>query len=209
MGMVGYYITCTAPKPAPDATAAMRLLDARQYQQAIHALTPLLVTYPDSLRWLRFRGFAFDEQMRYEAGIADFTEVLRRNSHDVVSLNNRGYALYQSGRLQDAVTDYNHALTLNSAFLPARSNRALVLVALERYDSALQDIEQAINSGSTTNSTLYNLQGYCLLQLNHPAAAIEAFSEAIKLDAGYSDALSNRAAAYRIRDSAALTHQAH
>lgn len=207
IGILMLYTTCTVPKPAPDAATAMHLIGTEQYQQAIDALNPIINAYPDSLRWLRLRGFAFDGLLRYKEGIADFTEVLRHKPEDVATLNNRGYALYQSGRLTDALADYSRALFLSPDFVAARSNRALVLVALGHYANALNDIEHAIKCGSTTNSTLYNLQGYCLLQQKQPTAAISAFDEAIELEDGYSDAQRNRAAAYRMRDSAALTLQ--
>jgi tetratricopeptide (TPR) repeat protein len=176
----------------------MHLLETKQYQQAVDVLTPLISTYPDSLRWLRLRGFAYDELLRYEAGIADYTVVLRSQPGDVPTLNNRGYAYYQSGKLAAALLDYSRALALHPAYVPARSNRALVLVALARYPQALVDIDRAFYEGATANSSLYNLQGYCLLQLKHPLAAIHAFDHAISLDAGYADAVSNRVAAYQL-----------
>ena len=189
---------CSVPKPTVDASSAIRSLHARHYQQAIKEFTVLLDACPDSVRWRQLRGFAFDELGQYEAGIADYSIVLNRLPTDVRCLSNRGYALYQINRLGEAVTDYDRALELDPTFLPARSNRALVLVALARYPQALADIERAIAEGDTANSTLYNLQGYCLLQLNRPAFAICAFDKAIALDAGYADAVSNRVAAYQL-----------
>jgi tetratricopeptide (TPR) repeat protein len=198
IGLLGQYAACTASKPKPDANAAMQLLEAKQYQQAVDILTPLISAYPDSLRWLRLRGFAYDELLRYGAGIADYTAVLSRQPDDVPTLNNRGYAYYQSGELAAALLDYSRALALHPAYVPARSNRALVFVALARYPQALVDIDRALYEGATENSSLYNLQGYCLLQLKHPLAAIHAFDQAISLDEGYADAVSNRIAAYQI-----------
>ena len=198
VGVLGQYTACMAPKPRPDANAAMHLLEAKQYQQAVDVLNPLISAYPDSLRWLRLRGFAYDELLRYEAGIADYTMVLSRQPDDVPTLNNRGYAYYQIGQLAAALLDYSRALALHPAYVPARSNRALVLVALARYPQALVDIDRALYEGAAANSSLYNLQGYCLLQLKHPLAAIHAFDQAISLDAGYADAVSNRIAAYQL-----------
>lgn len=177
------------------ASTAIRALESHEYRQAIAAFTVLLNAYPDSVRWRRLRGFAFDMTGQYEAGIADYTSVLSLLPNDASCLSNRGYAFYQMSRLGEAVADYSRALELDPGFLPARSSRALALVALARYPQALLDINRAIAEKATGNSTLYNLQGYCLLQLNRPAPAIKAFDEALRLDAGYSDALSNRAAA--------------
>jgi hypothetical protein len=39
MGMLWDYTACTAPKPAPDVTAATRMIGAKQYDQAIDVLT--------------------------------------------------------------------------------------------------------------------------------------------------------------------------
>jgi tetratricopeptide (TPR) repeat protein len=113
--------------------------------------------------------------------------VLNRVPEDVLTLNNRGYAFYQVKQLGEAVADYNRPLELDPAFLPARSSRALVLVAFARYPQALVDIDWAVAEGETANSTLYNLQGDCLLQLNRPVPAIQAFDKALRLNAGYTD----------------------
>ena len=117
---------------------------------------------------------------------------------DVLCSNNRDYAFYQTNQIGEAVADYNRALELDPGFLSARSNRALALVALERYLQALVDIDRALAEGATANSSLYNLQGYCLLQLKHPLAAIHALDQAISLDAGCADAVINRIAAYQL-----------
>lgn len=189
---------CSSPKPAPNVSAAIQSLRTEHYQTAIAQLTPLVEAYPDSVRWFRFRGFASDNLGHYQAGIADFTEVLIRQPGDIASLNNRGYAFYQTNQIGEAVADYNRALELDPGFVSARSNRALALVALKCYPHALLDINRALAEGATTNSTLYNLRGYCLLQLKHPLAAIHAFDRAISLDAGYADAVNNRIAAYQL-----------
>ena len=189
---------CSKPKPAMDATSAIRSLHAKRYQQAIEEFTMLLDACPDSMRWHRLRGFAFDEMGQYQAGIADYTKVLNSQRTDVLCYNNRGYAFYQTNQIGEAVADYNRALELDPGFLSARSNRALALVALERYPQALVDIDRVLAEGATANSSLYNLQGYCLLQLKHPLAAIHAFDQAISLNAGYTDAVSNRIAAYQL-----------
>ena len=180
------------------ASTAIRALESHEYRQAIAAFTVLLNAYPDSVRWRRLRGFAFDMTGQYEAGIADYTKVLSRTPNDVLCLSNKGYAFYQNNQLSESVADYNRVLELDPTFVPARGNRALVLVALARYPQALVDIDWAIAGGATTNSILYNLKGYCLLQLNRPVPAIQAFDKAIALNAVYTDALSNREAAYRL-----------
>lgn len=190
------------PAPVPSAANAIHLMRSANYQYAIREFDMLLKVCPDSVRWLRLRGFAYDKLGMYEAGIEYFTAALHYQPQDVATLNNRGYAFYQIGQVKQAVADYNRAIELNATFVPAHGNRALALVARQQYAEALQDIGFVLAHGDTVNSTLFNLQGYCLTQRNLPNEAIEAFNRAIMLDSGYTDALQNRAAAYRLKTEA-------
>jgi tetratricopeptide (TPR) repeat protein len=99
------------------------------------------------------------------------------------------------GDLEGALSDYDKANAANGEYTEVLFNRAYTLKLMGDYDAALSDVESLVVL-EPENPANWNLKGNISLLYGEYNDAIEAYSEAISLDAQYAEAYYNRGLAY-------------
>lgn len=87
---------------------------------------------------------------------------------------NLGNLYFEEGELEEAAKAYRKAIAEFPSFRRAHRNLAMVLVREDQLDEALEPLLEAIRLGDSDGAT-YGLLGYCRLQRNEWASALQAY----------------------------------
>jgi tetratricopeptide (TPR) repeat protein len=85
---------------------------------------------------------------------------------------------FQNGELESARKHYESALKKFPDFRRAHKNLGLLLVQSEKFEPASKHLSKAVELGDRDGRN-FGLLGYCLLQLESPLAAEEAYRNAV------------------------------
>lgn len=109
----------------------------------------------------------------------------------------RGWAYYSLGRYEKASRDFKSGISSEGTLDPTFLNASLAWCAyrLENYESGLQYAELAIEQRKD-NSEGWNVMGWCLIQLDRPAEAVQAFTQFINLQPKETSGYTSRSYAY-------------
>jgi tetratricopeptide (TPR) repeat protein len=144
----------------------------------------------------------------YQDAIADFSQALQIDPNDSDTYYNRGYAHHSLGNYEKAIADYSEAIRLNPQFAQAFSNRGYTYFVLKNYQQAINDATKAIELNrdsdnayvsrgnahdelGNSNRAYYN-RGLTRNRLNQHQAAIQDYSEAVRLQPTFAEAYYNR-----------------
>ncbi|MBU6300399.1 MAG: tetratricopeptide repeat protein [Verrucomicrobia bacterium] len=94
---------------------------------------------------------------------------------------NRGNLLFEEGKLENALTAYEAAIKLVPSFRRAHRNLALTILRKDSFAKALPPLLEAIRLGDQDGLT-YGLLGYCRLQEEHWASALQAYRMALLME---------------------------
>ncbi|HEY1602507.1 MAG TPA: tetratricopeptide repeat protein [Pirellulales bacterium] len=129
-----------------DATTheakALTLATQTKFDEARASLDRALELAPDSVEILLQRGRVNMLAGKNEAGLADFSEVLRIDRDNVPALLLRAEAAIPD-HLDEAMEDLNKALDLRPGMVPALRQRAALLAHAHKYLAAVGDLELA------------------------------------------------------------------
>ena len=89
------------------------------------------------------RGKQAFERREYAAALADFQDVLNRNSSFADVRHFAGLCLSFLGHPDAALTEFEHAVNLNPRYIEAHINRAITLNELGRFEEARVSFGQA------------------------------------------------------------------
>jgi Flp pilus assembly protein TadD len=123
--------------------------------------------------------------------IAEFTRSLHLSPDNPVVTANLGYAHMLLHNWTQAKALFEKALTLDSTLAETRNNLGIVLAKMGDYDGALAQMERVSGRGVAFN----NLGVVLLVLRKDPAAAIQAFEQALRYIPDYEKAQANLAAA--------------
>lgn len=87
---------------------------------------------------------------------------------------NLGNLQFEEGKLEEAARAYRNAIEEFPSFRRAHRNLAMVLVREDKLDEALEPLLEAVRLGDSDGAT-YGLLGYCRLQRNEWASALQAY----------------------------------
>jgi tetratricopeptide (TPR) repeat protein len=124
---------------------------------------------------------------RYDLGdragaLADYSEVLRVQPHNALTLNNRALARYDLGDKRGAMEDFNTALDLNPhAAWVIYCNRGYIRSELGDRLGAIEDFTYAIQLNSDYAAALF-CRGLSRTRMRNTHGAIEDYSEVIRLE---------------------------
>lgn len=165
------------------------------------------------------RGQVLAALGRNEAAIEEFTQVIAVDPNYPEYRFDRGNLLNRMGRFSEALADYEAAMRLGPPFAELYHNRGDLRLTMGDTDSAIADFKRALElepdhvesrialmslvpaaeavslAGSHEDARLRCALGLSLLELDLPAEAREAFTDALRLDPGLTEALVNRAVA--------------
>jgi len=94
---------------------------------------------------------------------------------------NRGNLLFEEGKLENAITAYQAAIKMYPSFRRAHRNLALSILRKDSVQKALPSLLEAIRLGDQDGLT-YGLLGYCRLQEERWASALQAYRMALLVE---------------------------
>ncbi len=105
-----------------------------------------------------------------------------------------GLSYNRLGRVDEAILAYRRAITLKPDFAPAIENLGLAYFQQKRYKEAIKAFESLQSYKSDANT--YNYLGESYLETGKMQKSIEAFSNAVNMDASFEKARFNLGRAY-------------
>lgn len=91
-----------------------------------------------------------------------------------------GNLYYQEGDVPKSVSSYSNAVKKFPNYSQAYYNRGRAYVAANDYKNALKSLQKSLEI-ETGDGTMYGLIGYCYLNMDKPATALDAYKVAIML----------------------------
>ncbi len=129
-------------RAATAHNAAVTLMQAGRYQEAIDGFTQALAIQPDSSETLVHRGMAYMAIDMEEKALADFERASPSPAASVDELASfRGDCLFVLGREKEAEETYTEGLALSPDNPKLLLRRAQVRGQLDDYDGALEDFD--------------------------------------------------------------------
>jgi tetratricopeptide (TPR) repeat protein len=119
------------------------LMDKRDNDKAIIALSAAHDADPDNISIINSRGIAYERKGDDDHAMADYNLALQIRSNFASALNNRGTVYLRKRALQSALDDFNAALKYAPNMFVAHTNRAQVLTLNKDFDGALADFTEA------------------------------------------------------------------
>jgi tetratricopeptide (TPR) repeat protein len=165
---------------------AKALIGLDRQADALAPLNDLLKRKPSQFEALYLRGLAYRGLAQYEKAIADLTAAVRQKPDDYECQYNLGFTLAKLNRLTEARQHLEKALSIDPDSQEAMFQLAGVLRKLGQTELAAKELrdfqnrkkqQQMVDVASTTANKANQA-----LEEGHPAAAIENYRAALKLD---------------------------
>jgi tetratricopeptide (TPR) repeat protein len=135
-------------------------------------------------------GLVFQNQGRFAAALAQYSEALRLNPGGAQAHNNVGVILQRQGKLDAAAAHYAEAQRLNPDYLDAHFNLGLVLSRQGKFTAAAAQYAEALRLNPGLVAAHINLGADLSRQGQHGMAAAH-FVEALRLKPGDVEARKN------------------
>lgn len=137
----------TAPTSGERGKEGAAPVEARQYQEAVAALTKSIEASPQDATLYRNRGIAYTHLGQYDQAFQDLNKAIKLDSRDAISYNQRGIVYYQLEKYAPAVDDFTKAIERNAELAEAYQNRGIVHRKLGNYSQAIPDLRKAVQAG--------------------------------------------------------------
>lgn len=205
--LFGSYPLATAAELSNEAEAAQIYTQSGiaafkngDYPTAYNAFSQAIQLDPQSGTAYSNRCLTDIHLEKYELAIADCSKALGLKPTDKEAYLNRGLAAYRMGNPELAIADNTRVLELTPHDPRAYYNRGLAKVEQGAYREALVDYSEALRQLSpldrTTIALIQNDRGVAHVMLQQYQPAIDAFTQAIQVDAENTRAFFNRGCAY-------------
>jgi tetratricopeptide (TPR) repeat protein len=119
------------------------LINKREYDHALEALSPAVDLDPDNVVILNLRGVAHERKGQDDLAMADYNLAIQKRPTFGVPYNNRGTIYLRKAALQSALDDFNLSIKYAPKFLLGYTNRARVRTLTKDFDGALADFAEA------------------------------------------------------------------
>ena len=129
----------------------------------------------------------------HDGAIKNYSEAIRKNPQLKQAYNNRGNIWLEKSVYDKAIADYTEAIRIDPSYLSALCNRGMARAQSKDLDGAIDDINRAIRL-NPKSSRPYNYLGR--FWNNKPEKAIEAYTQAIRLDPNDYDSYNMRSVLY-------------
>ncbi len=174
-----------ALKLAPDDAStheakALTLGTQQKWDEARASLDRALELAPNSIEVLLQRGRINILAGKREAGLADFSEVLRIDADNVPALLLRAEAAIPD-HLDEALEDLNKALDLRPGLVPALRQRASLLAHAKKFTAAESDLKLARKLEPTDQSAALQLAAVYVVE-GKTADALQLYAEILQAD---------------------------
>jgi tetratricopeptide (TPR) repeat protein len=144
------------------------------------------------------RGTGWTQKSDFARGIIDFTESLRLNPKNIVSLNNRGFALLSKGETAKAVDDLDAAIALDPKNPIIFGSRGVMWRQIGEFDKSIADLNEAIRL-DPKQASMYNNRAITWQSAGDYDRAIADLDDAIRLNPVDEKAYGNRGTLWRLK----------
>ncbi len=168
------------------------LATLEKYDEALEALSEAIELEPKSPFAYVHRARIHVIQSRPQEALEDLNECLTLAPNTLAALILRAGAYQQLGEKDKALADVDAALKVKPNHLPALKARAALLAGDGKFDLAITDLKEVSKAAPKDPTVLLQL-GMLYSAGKHLNEAIEAFTQALQLDAKNQAALQGRA----------------
>ncbi|MBR0820514.1 caspase family protein [Bradyrhizobium liaoningense] len=119
------------------------LINKRDYDRAIEALSSAIDLDPDNVGAVNLRGLSHERKGEDDLAMADYNLAIQKRSNFGYAYNNRGTIHLRHGALQSALDDFNLSIKYTPSFLLGWTNRARMRTLNKDFDGALKDFAEA------------------------------------------------------------------
>jgi len=171
--------------------------DSESLKLANGDFTLLAAHHADSPDVLLYRGIAESRAAAYDAAIADFDTVLKRQPNSAVAANERGDAWRGLRNYERALADYSQAINFAADWPEAYRDRGYLYHLLARHEEARSDFNRAIKLNAS-DAEAWNGRALVSLAEGRISEAVGDFNHAIELAPQSGAYFANRATARMI-----------
>lgn len=175
--------------PAQLLISAIDHQNAGRFDEAEGLCREILRESPDYAEAWHLLGILCQQQNRPVEAVKYIAEATKRDPQNARYWNNLGQAMRGNGQLAEAENSFRRAIECEPGSPLAWVNLSLVLSQMTRFSEAAEPARKAIALQSNLASAHAAL-GQALSR-DDPQAALEAFKQALYLDANLPDALNN------------------
>jgi|GEM_PF-1475523 len=162
----------------------------------VDELTALIGQYPSYALLYGMRAELFEQQQQYERAIEDYTACLALRPEQAEVYTRRAMAHCAAGSQEQGLKDLKQALRLDPNHVAALAGRGMIYLQLDAWEQALADFEAAIEH-DRRNPSLQVHRGRTLIGRGDYPRAVEALTQALRLDPHHDAAYAWRALARR------------
>jgi len=162
----------------------------------VEELTALIGQHPRNAPLFSMRAEVFEQQEDYDRAIADYTACLALHPEQAEIYARRAMIHCAAGSQELGLKDLKTALQLDPDHVAALAGRGMIYLQLDAWEQALADFEAAI-AHDGRNPSLQVHRGRTLIGRGDYPRAVEALSQALRLDPHHDAAYAWRALARR------------
>ncbi|MGO4509921.1 caspase family protein [Bradyrhizobium sp. 2TAF36] len=119
------------------------LINKRDYDRAIEALSSAIDLDPDNVGAINLRGLSHERKGEDDLAMADYNLAILKRANFGYAYNNRGTIHLRRGALQSALDDFNLSIKYTPTFLLGWTNRARMRTLNKDFDGAITDFAAA------------------------------------------------------------------
>ncbi|UQD71693.1 caspase family protein [Bradyrhizobium japonicum] len=119
------------------------LINKRDYDRAIEALSSAIDLDPDNVGAINLRGLSHERKGEDDLAMADYNLAIQKRANFGYAYNNRGTIHLRRGALQSALDDFNLSIKYTPTFLLGWTNRARMRTLNRDFDGAIADFAAA------------------------------------------------------------------
>jgi serine/threonine protein kinase len=174
----------------------MTLVNIGRFAEAIVDSERWGVLDPESVEPFALRGAILTQTGRFEEARASLDEAIRRQPDQARHYVNRAMCKLQGGDARAALSDFDQAAELfkEPRYQPF-TNRGMCYLRLKEYEAATADFRRGCEI-EPEEANNWNALGVGYLELDDARGALDAWTQAVKIDPRFSDAFLNRARLY-------------
>ncbi len=119
------------------------LINKRDYDRAIEALSSAIDLDPDNVGAINLRGLSHERKGEDDLAMVDYNLAIQKRANFGYAYNNRGTIHLRRGALQSALDDFNLSIKYTPTFLLGWTNRARMRTLNKDFDGAIADFAAA------------------------------------------------------------------
>ncbi len=188
-----------------DFKLGIKMLDEKNYDQAIAYFTRYLSKYPNDKIGYVNRGIAYGSSNRYDSAIADYTKAVNLDSQYTTAYIGRGYIFIVQQKYELALRDLNNAIKIDPNSKLAYKFRAILYKQTGENGLAEADLAKAEELETGIKKTLpsgvgqTNLSPEDALKLGNKAYDSEKYEQAVSYYTKYLSKYTNDKEVYYYR----------